>query len=222
VARLGILLLLVERRHLARPLLPCVRSSYKSYRSPATTATTTAATTPTVEGAARIAVADAAHRRSYLAQSTTMDASYYFLSNVRSVSLSSTDLARHGQRHGPVDDDAAAAAACLARQHRGRRTGSSSSSSSSSSVYYLFSTGGAVSYDDRTRVCGRTHPIRGGDRRVLEGVALQLPFGTGGSKDHSVLIVIGDDNDRKLSRGQRVLGKDALLVAIVLFGWRHR
>jgi hypothetical protein len=48
-------------------------------------------------------------------------------------------------------------------------------------------------------------------------VALRLPFGTGG-KDESVLIVIGDDNNRQMSRGRRVLGNDAIVVAIVLFG----
>jgi hypothetical protein len=49
-------------------------------------------------------------------------------------------------------------------------------------------------------------------------VALQLPFGTGGNnKDQSLLIVIGDDSDRSLSR-RRVVGKDAVLVATVVFG----
>jgi hypothetical protein len=49
-------------------------------------------------------------------------------------------------------------------------------------------------------------------------VALRLPFGTGGGEDESVLIVIGDDDNRQLSRGRRVLGNDAIVVALVLFG----
>jgi hypothetical protein len=91
------------------------------------------------------------------------------------------------------------AAACLARQHRGCRTGSSSSSSSSS-IYYFTTT-------VLVFVAGFI-PFAVATVELWRRVALQLPFGTGGNnKDHSVLIVIGDDNDRQLSRGRRVLGK---------------
>jgi hypothetical protein len=55
-------------------------------------------------------------------------------------------------------------------------------------------------------------------------VALGLPFGTGNpgrgndqATSSSIVITIGDDRDRKLSRGRRVLGRGAVIVALVLF-----
>jgi len=46
-------------------------------------------------------------------------------------------------------------------------------------------------------------------------VSLGLPFGTGSD---SVTIFIGEDDNVESSRGRRVLGKGALVIAILLFG----
>lgn len=44
-------------------------------------------------------------------------------------------------------------------------------------------------------------------------IAVGEPFGTGSDS-----VVIGEDNNPESSRGRRVLGKDALIVAYLLFG----
>lgn len=46
-------------------------------------------------------------------------------------------------------------------------------------------------------------------------ITLQLPFGTG---NDSAFFSIGEDNNPSSSRGQRMLGKGALIVAYILFG----
>jgi hypothetical protein len=147
-----------------------------------------------------------------LISQSTMDASYscYFLSNVHSAALGSTDLllgtdaTLHAMANvmdpsmptaqllGMPDDAAQAAAAYTAP------------GALSPTTTVLVFVAGLIPFAVATVEFWRR-------------VALQLPFGTG-NKEESVLIVIGDDNDRQLSRGRRVLGKDALIVAIVLFG----
>lgn len=44
-------------------------------------------------------------------------------------------------------------------------------------------------------------------------IAVGEPFGTGSDS-----VIIGEDNNPDSSRGRRVLGKDALIVAYILFG----
>jgi hypothetical protein len=44
-------------------------------------------------------------------------------------------------------------------------------------------------------------------------IAVGEPFGTGSDS-----VIIGQDNNPQSSRGRRVLGKDALIVAYILFG----
>jgi hypothetical protein len=153
-----------------------------------------------------------------LSQSTTMDASYFFLSNVHSNIIGSThlllgtDATLHAMANVMDPSTTTTTAQLLGMPDSiGDVAQASAAASSSSAPGALAPTTTLLVF-----VAGLI-PFAVATVEFWRRVALQLPFGTGGSKDQ-VLIVIGDDSDRQLSRGRRVLGKDALIVAIVLFG----
>jgi hypothetical protein len=152
-----------------------------------------------------------------ITQSTTMDAPYYVLSNVHSNIIGSTDLllgtdATLHAMANVMDPSTTTPAQLLAVPDDAAQAAAAAASTTSSAPGALSPTTTVLVF-----VLGLI-PFAVATVEFWRRVALQLPFGTGGNKDQSVLIVIGDDNDRQLSRGRRVLGKDALIVAIVLFG----
>jgi hypothetical protein len=156
-----------------------------------------------------------------ITQSTTTDAAYYVLSIVHSNIIGTTDLLlgtdatlHHMANVMDPSTTTTATAQLLALPDSIGDVAQASAAASTTS-----SAPGALSPTTTVLVfVAGLIPFAVATVEFWRRVTLQLPFGTGGSKDQSVLIVIGDDNDRQLSRGRRVLGKNALLVAIVLFG----